>query len=82
LRIQLFLTVARDYGTNLVAAELTEEQLDANGYANQNGLSRKVWLSNLSHCCAGTLFFQHIFESVKASLERLQLDYVDVLQCK
>jgi aryl-alcohol dehydrogenase-like predicted oxidoreductase len=24
---------------------------------------------------------KHIFESVKASLERLQLDYVDVLQC-
>ena len=24
---------------------------------------------------------QHIFESVKHSLERLQLDYVDVLQC-
>ena len=25
---------------------------------------------------------QHIFDSIKASLERLQLDYVDVLQCK
>lgn len=25
---------------------------------------------------------KHIFESVKHSLERLQLDYVDVLQCK
>jgi aryl-alcohol dehydrogenase-like predicted oxidoreductase len=24
---------------------------------------------------------KHIFDSVKASLERLQLDYVDVLQC-
>lgn len=24
---------------------------------------------------------QHIFDSVKKSLERLQLDYVDVLQC-
>jgi len=24
---------------------------------------------------------KHIFESIKASLERLQLDYVDVLQC-
>lgn len=24
---------------------------------------------------------QHIFDSVKASLERLQLDYIDVLQC-
>ena len=24
---------------------------------------------------------QHIFDSVKASLQRLQLDYIDVLQC-
>ena len=24
---------------------------------------------------------QHIFDSVKASLKRLQLDYIDVLQC-
>ncbi|KAJ7513117.1 aryl-alcohol dehydrogenase [Mycena galericulata] len=38
--------------------------LDAAGYVNQRGLSRK-----------------HIFESVKHSLERLQLDYIDVLQC-
>lgn len=28
------------------------------------------------------LFNQNIFDGVKASLERLQLDYVDVLQCK
>ncbi|KAJ7670058.1 aryl-alcohol dehydrogenase [Mycena polygramma] len=38
--------------------------LDAAGYVNQRGLSRK-----------------HIFDSVKHSLERLQLDYIDVLQC-
>ena len=25
---------------------------------------------------------QHIFDAVKASLARLQLDYIDVLQCK
>ena len=25
---------------------------------------------------------KHIFDSVKASLRRLQLDYIDVLQCK
>ncbi|KIM20308.1 hypothetical protein M408DRAFT_334036 [Serendipita vermifera MAFF 305830] len=30
---------------------------------------------------AGGLSRKHIFESIKASLERLQLDYVDVLQC-
>ncbi|KAJ7476087.1 aryl-alcohol dehydrogenase [Mycena latifolia] len=38
--------------------------LDAVGYVNQYGLSRK-----------------HIFDSVKESLRRLQLDYIDVLQC-
>lgn len=25
---------------------------------------------------------KHIFDSVKASLKRLQLDYIDVLQCR
>ncbi|KAJ6617100.1 NADP-dependent oxidoreductase domain-containing protein [Mycena sp. CBHHK59/15] len=38
--------------------------LDAIGYVNQRGLSRK-----------------HIFDSVKHSLQRLGLDYIDVLQC-
>lgn len=28
------------------------------------------------------LVVQHIFDSVKQSLQRLQLDYIDVLQCK
>ncbi|KAJ7476011.1 Aldo/keto reductase [Mycena latifolia] len=40
------------------------QNLDAAGYVNQYGLSRK-----------------HIFDSVKHSLRRLQLDYIDVLQC-
>ncbi|EIM87501.1 Aldo/keto reductase [Stereum hirsutum FP-91666 SS1] len=39
-------------------------QLDADGYVNQYGLSRK-----------------NIFASVKASLERLQLDYIDLYWC-
>ncbi|KAF7336795.1 Aldo-ket-red domain-containing protein [Mycena venus] len=38
--------------------------IEAAGYANQFGLSRK-----------------HIFDSVKHSLQRLQLDYIDLLQC-
>ncbi|KAI0057909.1 aryl-alcohol dehydrogenase [Artomyces pyxidatus] len=42
----------------------TQSDVDALGYVNQQGLSRK-----------------HIFDSVKASLERLGLDYIDVLQC-
>jgi aryl-alcohol dehydrogenase-like predicted oxidoreductase len=32
----------------------------------------------VTHTDANT---QHIFDSVKGSLERLQLDYIDVLQC-
>ncbi|KAJ7060434.1 Aldo keto reductase [Mycena amicta] len=38
--------------------------LEAKGYTNQFGLSRK-----------------HIFDSVKHSLRRLQVDYIDLLQC-
>lgn len=30
----------------------------------------------------GLLISQHIFDSVKQSLERLQLNYIDVLQCE
>ncbi|KDN43168.1 hypothetical protein RSAG8_06321, partial [Rhizoctonia solani AG-8 WAC10335] len=50
---------------NIPSTELFQlDKLEAKGYVNQFGLSRK-----------------HIFDSVKRSLERLQLDYVDVLQC-
>ena len=58
---------------------------DKLGYVNQYGLGRKVrWL--FVHfprmiCCANILWLQHIFDAVKKSLERLQLDYIDVLQC-
>lgn len=41
------------------------KELESLRYTNQFGLSRK-W---------------HIFEAIKHSLERLQLDYVDVFQC-
>lgn len=58
---KVYATVAREYGTNLVASGINPDDI---GYINQHGLSRK-----------------HIFESIKHSLERLQLDYVDVLQC-
>ncbi|KZP13274.1 aryl-alcohol dehydrogenase [Athelia psychrophila] len=50
--------------TGANTASQPTDELDASGYVNQYGLSRK-----------------HIFESVKHSLERLQLEYVDVLQC-
>ena len=53
------------------------------GYVNQYGLSRKVEMlsSPFSITRIVTLHLQHIFEAVKKSLERLQLDYIDVLQC-
>jgi aryl-alcohol dehydrogenase-like predicted oxidoreductase len=41
------------------------------------------WAYPISHIY-GTFVMspaQHIFEAIKKSLERLQLDYVDVLQC-
>ncbi|CAK5277645.1 unnamed protein product [Mycena citricolor] len=53
---------------------------DEGGYVNQHGLSRKVSLSFIG-VLSLTLRVQHIFDSVKHSLERLQLDYIDVLQC-
>jgi aryl-alcohol dehydrogenase-like predicted oxidoreductase len=40
-----------------------------------------MFLSPFPVPCIVTLHLQHIFDSVKKSLERLQLDYVDVLQC-
>jgi len=53
---KVFFAVGKEFGT--------QDKSEADGYVNQQGLSRK-----------------HIFESVKHSLDRLQLDYVDVLQC-
>lgn len=59
----------------------TSSELDGTGHANQHGLSRKA---SRVFMIVTTLIFhsdQHIFASVKQSLERLQLDYIDVLQC-
>ncbi|CAE6473037.1 unnamed protein product [Rhizoctonia solani] len=56
--------VGKDSSVSSEALGVSEAELEAKGYTNQFGLSRK-----------------HIFESIKRSLERLQLDYVDVLQC-
>ena len=54
--------------------------LDESGYVNQHGLSRKVgWFA--TSCSTLIDGSQHIFDSVQASLKRLQLDYIDVLQC-
>ena len=48
---------------------------------NQHGLSRKVHILTSSVWAFCDPLSQHIFDSVKKSLERLQLDYIDVLQC-
>ncbi|KAL0954992.1 hypothetical protein HGRIS_003918 [Hohenbuehelia grisea] len=53
-------TVGKTYDADVISMP----DVDAIGYVNQHGLSRK-----------------HIFDSVKHSLERLQLDYIDLLQC-
>ncbi|KAJ7906908.1 NADP-dependent oxidoreductase domain-containing protein [Mycena leptocephala] len=58
---KLFLAVSK---TDTSEAILRIPDLDAAGYVNQYGLSRK-----------------YIFDSVKHSLRRLDLDYIDVLQC-
>ncbi|KAJ7728963.1 NADP-dependent oxidoreductase domain-containing protein [Mycena maculata] len=57
---KVFLPVSSNTGEVLFGVG----DLDARGYLNQYGLSRK-----------------HIFDSVKHSLRRLGLEYIDVLQC-
>ncbi|CUA67091.1 Versiconal hemiacetal acetate reductase [Rhizoctonia solani] len=61
---KVYFPVAKEQDTSSTALVISDTELEAKGYVNQFGLSRK-----------------NIFESVKRSLERLQLDYVDVLQC-
>lgn len=80
--IQLFFGVGRNKSDVLLGPALATA--DQHGYVNQHGLSRKVSYLVISGTLteAESVFdLQHIFESVKHSLERLQLDYIDVLQC-
>ena len=56
-------------------------ELDKKGFVNQHGLSRKVHILTSFVWAFSDPLSQHIFDSVKKSLERLQLDYIDVLQC-
>ena len=53
------------------------------GWTNQRGLSRKVYIPHRhpNSVSKAETSEQRIFASVKDSLERLQLDYIDVLQC-
>lgn len=64
-------------------AELARMNPDDAGLVNRYGLSRKA-----STLIQVTRFLmtnfdnkKHIFDSVKESLQRLQVDYIDVLQC-
>lgn len=57
---KVHMVVLKDKGIHMS----TVKDADAEGYANQHGLSRK-----------------HIFDSIKASLKRMDIEYVDVLQC-
>lgn len=76
---KVFFTCARTPNGN---AGSTPEEKDKNRYTNQYGLSRKVRHPNSGWIGMVDVPLQHIFESVRHSLERLQLDYIDVLQCK
>lgn len=79
---QLCLPVPSDPGLNIVATGKNPQDV---GIINQLGLNRKVCLVDplVPRTLADRCVFlpQHIFDSVKASLKRLQLDYIDVLQC-
>ncbi|KAJ7364283.1 aryl-alcohol dehydrogenase [Mycena albidolilacea] len=63
---KVFYPVPRDQTTLLNGGP----EDDAEGYVNQYGLSRKVPSPSLTS-----------FDSVKHSLQRLQLEYIDLLQC-
>lgn len=76
---QVYFPVAKTYGLNTFAFGKTPEEL---GLVNQNGLSRKVLCSIAETFLSILIIQQHIFDSVKHSLERLQVDYIDLLQCQ
>ena len=52
------------------------------GIINQKGLNRKVVTIAVARLSQIFICGQHIFDSVKASLKRLQVDYIDLLQCE
>ena len=71
----------KNYGTNLWHLGKSAEEF---GVINQKGLSRKV--RSVLRCgsqlrLTACMLSQHIFDAVQASLKRLQVDYIDLLQC-
>ena len=79
---QLFSPVMKEYGARLWGTGKTPEDV---GIINQKGLNRKVRPVVCVHVSreanAMIVLLQHIFDSVQASLKRLQVDYIDLLQC-
>ena len=79
---QLFSPVMKEYGARLWGTGKTPEDV---GIINQKGLNRKVRPVVCVPVCreanAMIVLLQHIFDSVQASLKRLQVDYIDLLQC-
>ncbi|KAG8975865.1 hypothetical protein FRB90_009395, partial [Tulasnella sp. 427] len=80
---KIFGTVMRDKEEMPIRPNSVESGMKR--YTNQNGLSRKVCMCDQDHKAFDPVTdfppTQHIFEAVKNALERLQLDYIDVLQC-
>ncbi|KAF8201004.1 aryl-alcohol dehydrogenase, partial [Pholiota molesta] len=65
-------TVAREYGTMFFGTGINPDDV---GYINQHG-SVARFIPRYPFLLIAEAGFQHIFESVKHSLERLQLDYL------
>ena len=83
----LYLTSWIDLG--LFSGTTRRSSVAASRYCWQGRLYQSAWIESKGSKFSAQVFYifsslssQHIFESVKHSLERLQLDYVDVLQCK
>ena len=72
----------KEYGARLWGTGKTPEDV---GIINQKGLNRKVrpvvCVPVSREANAMIVLLQHIFDSVQASLKRLQVDYIDLLQC-
>lgn len=80
IRIQVFGTVAPEYGLNIMRSGKPPSDF---GIINQHGLNRKASESPFIETSVQfvDVILQHIFDSIKQSLKRLQLDYIDLLQC-
>ncbi|KDN35307.1 hypothetical protein RSAG8_11693, partial [Rhizoctonia solani AG-8 WAC10335] len=60
---------------------LPRDEIMTKLYATVAPAMHLAWTNNADYPNQNGLSCKHIFEAIKHSLERLQLDYVDVLQC-